>query len=270
MSNSIKGVNPIIKDNYSIFYIESLTDELKEVIRKDLSSICHGPADAESGRSSYSYKSTLKEFVKRYSTKRDTHQKGMIGELLLHIIMLELLDDFEVDSPFFNLEERSAKKGFDVVVNKKSTNELWITEVKSGEQHKDKDTSGTAIELINAAKNDLIKRLNGDSIQLWNNAVHGAKIAIHEHRDSRKAIISLLEDLQDAANEDSVSSDDLNVILVGTVFNNLNDRINELQISNKHTSLNRKSKFKKICLIAIQKSTYQAVFDFLESESKKQ
>ena len=246
MSKSINGVKSIHQNNYSIFFVELFSDELKAVIRNDLNKICHGPADAESGRSSYSYKNTLKEFVKRYDKKSNCQKKGMIGELLLHVLLLELLDNFEVDSPFFNLEERSVKKGFDVVVNEKTSKELWITEVKSGELHKGKDTSNTAIDLIDTARNDLKGRLNGDSKQLWNNAVHGAKIAIQESRDSRSAIISILEDYQDAAHDNAISSKNINVILVGTVFNSFNDRIIETLISNKYNFIDKQQEFKKI------------------------
>lgn len=39
----------------------------------------------------------------------------MIGELLVHVI-LEIEGRFTVASPFFNMEERSFKKGFDIAL----------------------------------------------------------------------------------------------------------------------------------------------------------
>lgn len=61
----------------------------------------------------YSYKETVKEFIKRYKTDNNVSEdrkKGMIGELLVHIV-LELEGRFFAASPFFNMEERSFKKG---------------------------------------------------------------------------------------------------------------------------------------------------------------
>ncbi len=60
----------------------------------------------------YSYK-VMKEFVKRYKTNNDASEdrkKGMIGELLVHVV-LEIEGRFTTASPFFNMEERSFKKG---------------------------------------------------------------------------------------------------------------------------------------------------------------
>lgn len=267
MNNQINGIEHIDKNNYSIFFISSLSNEFKSIIRSNLSSICHGPADAETSRPTYSYKNTLKEFIKRYKTKTVNQRKGMIGELLLHILLLEFLNDFQIDSPFFNLEERSVKKGFDVVLNKTDSNDLWIAEVKSGELHLNKDTSQTVVELIDTAKKDLDSRLNGDSISLWTNAVHGAKSAMQEYRDERKAIISILQDYSDAATEKTLTSQDINVILVGTIFNTLCDKIIETKISNKYDQVINTNTFNKVYLVAIQKETYTNVYKFLESES---
>ncbi len=56
----------------------------------------------------------------------------MLGELLSHVIILKLFPNFEVVSPFFNMEEKSIRKGFDLLLYEASTNNIWITEVKSG------------------------------------------------------------------------------------------------------------------------------------------
>lgn len=267
MSNNIDGVEHIQKESYSIFYVSSLSESFKSAIRSHLSAVCHGPADAASGRMMYCYKNTLTEFIKRYENKTDEQKKGMIGELLLHILLLELLDNYEVNSPFFNVEERNVKKGFDVVLNKKGTTELWLAEVKSGELHTGKNSSQTVVDLINTAQNDLNSRLNGDSNSLWLNAIHGAKIAIQESRDDRAAIISILEDNGDRASSSNLSSNDFNVILVGTLFSTLIDSIQEAKVSEKHTRVVNNNYFNNVYLIAIQKETYWAVYNFLKSES---
>ncbi len=269
MGRKISGIKNINKNGYSIFWIDSFTDDLKSVIRCRLSAICHGIDKASSNRKMYCYKKTLEAFVERYDSKTDDQKKGMIGELLLHILLAEVIDEFEVNSLFFNMEEKSVKKGFDVILTKLHSTELWIAEVKSGELHKDKDSSQTVVSLINTAQNDLNKRLNEDNVTLWLNAVHGAQIAISEERNEKDAIISILEDYGDNASDDQICSREMNVVLVGTLFNQLSDPIEEQSISKKHKKVVDSAIFKEAYIIAIQQETYQEIFDFIESESKE-
>ncbi|MTB65395.1 hypothetical protein GKR48_00830 [Providencia sp. wls1943] len=58
----------------------------------------------------YRYAPTLQAFLERYENTSENTKKGMIGELLSHIIINEFFDNFEIASPFFNLEEKSIKK----------------------------------------------------------------------------------------------------------------------------------------------------------------
>lgn len=263
----MNGISVIGNERYSIFYITDLSDEIKNIIRSRLSSVCHGAADAATGHPLYSYSNTLKEFIKRYQEKSENLKKGMIGELLFHIILVELLNQYKVNSPFFNMDERSIKKGFDVVLSEPGTHDLWLAEVKSGELHSGKSASQTSIELINAAQNDLCNRLNEESVSLWLNAVNGAKAAIEENRDDRDAIIALLRNCGDAAAQSKLCSKDINVILAGTVFHSLQDQISETAISSKHTRVVDKKCFRRVYLVAIQKETYDKVFQFLKGES---
>lgn len=268
MDKTINGVTIQNTDHYSAFIISELSEELKDIIKTRLSAICHGVAKADSGSALYCYKSTLKEFLKRYSTKSDEQKKGMIGELILHILISELLDNYEINSPFFNTEERNVKKGFDVVLNKKGSTDIWLAESKSGELHTGKDTSQTVVELIGVAQNDLYSRLNGDSVSLWYNAINGASLAI-KGRDDKDAIIAILENHGILADNNELKSDDMNVILVGTVFNTTTDPINANKIQEKYNRIANSRKFKDVYLVAIQKNTYTAIYDFLESEASE-
>lgn len=267
MSRNIAGITYINSENNSIFLIESFSSELQESIRTKLSAVCHGVANSETEQPMFCYKNTLIEFINRYCRKTENQKKGMIGELLLHILMVEYLDDYQVNSPFFNMEERSAKKGFDVILNKKETSELWFAEVKSGELHSDKDTNQTVIDLINNAHHDILTRLESNNSQLWLNAVNSARNAISEARNERDAIIKILGTHGSEACQGTLSSTGMNVILVGTIFNDLADRICKENISLQHTAIMNAKKFHQVYLIAIQKKTYSAVYDFLKRES---
>ena len=82
----IQGVERKSSDGYITYCIMDVSDELKNVIREKLTLICHGRDKADSTRRMYSYKSTVKEFVKRYKENNvlqgNNRNKGMIGELL--------------------------------------------------------------------------------------------------------------------------------------------------------------------------------------------
>ncbi len=61
----------------------------------------------------------------------------------------------------------------------------------------------------------------------------------------------------------------MRVVLVGALFNQLSDPIEEQSISEKHQKVVDGAKFKEAYVIAIQQETYQEIFDFIESESKE-
>ena len=109
----LDGVRKIDSGEWSIYYVDYLSDALKTEIRDRLSKICYGSLKAESGRIAYSYRATAREFVKRYVAQNgdSNRQKGMVGELLFHVLM-SIEDEHIATSAFFNLEERSFKKGW--------------------------------------------------------------------------------------------------------------------------------------------------------------
>ena len=67
MGKKISGITNTNKNGYSIFWIDSFSDELKSIIKNRLSAICHGIDQASTDRKMYCYKKTLEEFVKRFA-----------------------------------------------------------------------------------------------------------------------------------------------------------------------------------------------------------
>lgn len=266
-------INGVIKksySNYTLYFIYDLSVELKDAIRKYLSEICYGEDKVKQGRKVYSYKATLKEFIIRYKKETKSNytsrQKGLIGELLTHII-IRIENNFIKASAFFNLEERSFKKGYDLILFKNSTRELWITEVKSGEKQKDQsNASSSMVDLINEAQNDLKKRLGSNDCNLWINAINAVNSAMSNNTTQKEVIIDLLGDCADNAYEEVNSCSDFNVILTGVLFHPLSESVSEKNVGIKYKKIIEQNIFKNVLVIAIQKETFQAVFDFLESE----
>lgn len=265
----IDGIKKEEQDGYTVYYIEKISDEFKQEIRTRLSAICHGVDQAQSKSKLYSYKSTIKEFIIRYkdSTRSsEERKKGMIGELIVHMI-LEIEGKYITASPFFNMEERSFKKGYDVALFEPILEELWITEVKSGSKQKAQKNASSAIQgLINTAKNDLMDRLSNPKTSLWLNALNAAKVSMSNNNSQKDVVIKLLEQCGEDALDDNIQSDQFNVILSSALFYTLSDPFEKEVVQKKYNKIIKENIFKKIIIMAIQKNTFEAVYDFLESE----
>lgn len=254
-------------DEYALCCVEALSDELKAALRDNLSRICHGVEQASQNREMYKYTATIKSFWCRYSEKTPKTKMGMLGELLSHVIILKLFTQFEVVSPFFNLEEKSIKKGFDILLYDSSQKNVWITEVKSGEIHKNKTTCGTTLDLLSKARDDLKKRLAEQELNHWQNAIHAARIAIKSKADYRDLVIDILETEGDLVVKNSANSQDNNVFLVSTLFSDVTQQVAETTISKFTSELAGKSLFKSIFVLSLHKGTLKKLEDFLKAEA---
>lgn len=263
---AIDGVTCWKQEKYCLFHIEELTEQMKAVLREELADICHGAEPVSTGSKIYSYKNTIKEFLKRYNGKTPEIQEGLIGELLTHLLLRHYLEEYEVVTPFFNMEERSIKKGYDVILTEKEEAKIWIVEVKAGQIHKNKDSNQTMKELLNTAKNDLKKRLNDGNLSLWQEAINGAKLAYKSNRNLKEAVVDLLIQYgEEVADELSVSNNK-NVFLSGVLFAELNDKVIEDTPKNKQSRIEKEGLFGSTYILSLQKHTYELIYDFLRNE----
>jgi hypothetical protein len=265
----LEGLEIFKEDGYSLCIIKNLSEELKEIIRGELTSVCHGISNANGNQKVYNYKRTLREFLKRYDSKSRNIQVGMIGELLTHILIIKIHYNFDTISPFFNLEERSIKKGFDILLYSIEDNAIWITEVKSGELNKGLCSSDTNNVLLTRAKNDLKDKFqNSDPHSIWQNAINGVKIVLDSFPDKKAAIVKILEELDDP-NASPISSNK-KVVVVSSLFSNLKDIICKEKIKEFKEKMDSEDIFEESLLFCIQKETYEKVITFLREESKNE
>ncbi|MEO3741324.1 hypothetical protein [Kosakonia sp. WA-90] len=255
-------------DNFALCCVDYFSDEIKQSLRMNLSQICHGSEQANQKRAMYNYNNTIKAFWDRYSSKAETTKKGMLGELLSHVIILNLFPRFEIVSPFFNLEERSIKKGFDILLYESSRQCVWITEVKSGEIHKDKDSTLTTLDLLNTARDDLKFRLAEQQLNHWQNAIHAAKIAIDGKKvDYKDVVIDILQDEGDLVTVGGAVSQDNNALLISALFHNVSEQVSEEFINEFSKSLGEAGLFKSFFVFSLQKGTLKNLEDFLRTEA---
>lgn len=238
-----------------ILEIQNLSDELKSKIKEQLVEICHGEYALISKSKHFSFKATIKEFLNYRLPKAKNKKIGAVGEMLLNVIIREFTD-MTIISPFFNIEERNVKKGFDIIAVD-SNEEIWIIESKAGEQGHFKSSTDKACERIKVAKKDLDIRLNKESSQLWLNAIKSVRSCL-EDSSEKKTIVNILENTSN-----SCTSVDKNVVLGGTVFCLFNSVIDAAELDKLYTSILNSKKFSKIKLIVIQKKTFQAIIDYL-------
>jgi hypothetical protein len=98
---------------------------LQEKIRELLNGVWHGVSNCQENQNIYNYTNTVKDFLDRYQEQSDNTKKGIIGELLTHILIPSYISDLEVISIMKNKEERSIRKGFDIVYSNNSLKNIW-------------------------------------------------------------------------------------------------------------------------------------------------
>lgn len=268
MNKTIDGIQFQVANGCACCHILNLSEQLKMIIRQNLSVVCHGSQVSDYLHSPlYSYQTTIKSFLDRYEKKTPDTKKGMIGEFISHILIISLFDDYEVSSAFFNLEEKSIKKGFDLLLYKKQDSSMWITEVKSGNLHKGKNHDQTTKKLLSIAKADLNHRLNTQEEQYWLNAINHVKAAVHDEKDYRKILLNILID---GAASDTIKgcakSQDKNVFLISNLFAPLSEKISLDPVKEQASQLSSGTTFANSICFSIQKGTYQKVVDFLYEE----
>lgn len=255
------GIEQICGEEYSIYYIKNLSDEVKKKISDELVALCYGEKHRNSPLNSRSFKATLGELLDRYPDSSDK-RKGFIGELLLNIIIRHYLD-YSVVSPFFNMEEKSVKKGFDIILFDDKNQTTWITESKAGEVTTTHPTIDKKIEdRIDQARLDLINRLNDENNTIWQNALNNIDVSMHDGNEK-----DIVQSILDGGRSSSISNDK-NVILGGIVFHSTKTSFLENTISKKTKQIINQKNFSQVRVIAIQKETYFKVYQYLKDFTK--
>lgn len=266
---SIQGVRYQVDPTYdcALCIIDDFSLEMEQILRTELTKVCHGQAKANSTRVAYSYKRTLQELIKRYQSKTEKTKIGMIGELLCHLLLFRLNGELASVSPMFNMEEASIKKGFDLLVSHKISKDLWITEVKSGALGKiDKDQKIRT--LIDKARDDLLERIGAENSTIWHTAINNVTIALENSRPEKAVLVDLLEDFLDQAEDGTNDPSTMSVILVPILFESTANEANFDIIKERNKKILEDKLFSNCIIFAIQKSTVAKVESFLYNEAK--
>lgn len=227
-----------------ILDIKEFNSKLKLFLDDHLVSICEG--------NSGSQLQNVKELILDFLNTKDLNTKmGATAEFFLHLYLKN--NDFKQECLFFNLEERSIKKGFDGYYSFQG--DEYITESKSG------SISTNSISHLNKLKeayDDLKNNVSGQSKKSknnpWKNAYNHANLIDVGTKASIRQNIKSLSDNYDK----SVFSDikDFNIIPASTIYlNNSWDSTLSANLIDNLKLLSKKIEFKKIHLICVTKSS---------------
>jgi hypothetical protein len=248
-----------------LILVEHLSDGLKDDLRAQLSAFCYGVNFVAENALYYDFKTTVQQFLERFDTKPPKTQLGMIGELLTHVLVAK--DDHSLTSMslYFNKEEKSIKKGFDLLFLDASGQSVWYAEVKSGRIGKSGTAESKGLKLIGIAGRDLVGKLKVEKRRtLWDSAMHdvGATVASGLGQSVRELLRADATDVLGA----QVSL--RNVLLVSVLFHDVLDGDQPLASINKSLeAIRAKKHFADLRVVAIRKSTIEAIVDFLRAEA---
>lgn len=241
----------ILGGNYlHLINIESITPELEKLINSKIKIITEGNTDTD-------IQSIKKRVIKYFEKKKGTTiELGSVAEFMIHLYLNE--KGFKQEFLYFNLEERSIKKGFDGYYSISGTE--WILESKSGSSN----TKGISHRTkIKEAYDDLsVKIKDEEGNNPWRNAYNHA---CHIKVESSIDIIQNLKNLTDDFDDNKYQQiENLKIIPCSTIF--FTDKwevINSDKIFKKFEEDFETKKYNKIHIICINKKSLNLLKDFL-------
>lgn len=263
----INGVTVTQEDGYALCCVDEFTEEIKTLIRDELSAICHGKSEVEEyGLDRHSYKNTLAEFIKRYDTKTAETKKGMMGEFIAHLIINKVLPHLQTVTILFNKEDISIRKGFDLTYVEVEGGVIWYGEVKSGEINGDETPDQKNKGLLTDSKNGIATFFTGDRPNLWNSVIIDVGLSIAQ--GDRKKVKELLDaDVREITEEEGTKK---SAILISVLFHDVNNKISAASMQEHLDAIAAEDIFAKVILFSIQKSTYSRIEEFLREEIARQ
>ncbi|GAB2982099.1 hypothetical protein GCM10027049_18210 [Mucilaginibacter puniceus] len=259
---SISGVH-IYRDGQTLVCtVNNFNTELESLIREQLNSVWNGFAEIENDPEIYTYQRTLGTFLDRYKSKAEETQKGMIGELLAHILINNVLTEFKTLSVLRNKEDRSIKKGFDIIYHQNGTNYLWYSEVKSGGKEKPTETSTDYNSVLLKRADASISVMFDEKRQsLWESALTDVTLIIAD-----KKLRSNLKALLDNDSPHHKPTAKHNVILVSVLYHCPTEPIDVNNVKAFYDDIVLANNYEAALVFSIQKKTFEKIASFLERE----
>jgi len=263
---TIDGVTLNTSPRLSIATVHAFSDELKSHLEQNLSYICFGRQLVQSAGvddSYYSFEATMDQFAERYLSKDHLTRLGMAGELLVHLLTEKAFPDLSKASIYFNKEERSIKKGFDLTYLD-GTNQLWFAEVKSGEATALTFPNAQA-DLANRAMRDLRDKFASPIRRtMWDNAIFDAQSVLQQRQaDTARKLLRL-----DTGPDPDPDSRRRVVLATPIFYPHTQDTISSADAQTTFDRIEKRSPYADLRIFAIQKSTLEKISSYIAKKAK--
>ncbi|WP_182378301.1 hypothetical protein [Nocardioides sp. WS12] len=248
-----------------VVVVEAISDEFESHLRERLAAYCYGGQQSQEDRDYYSLERTISEFLTRYKAKHLTTQVGMAGELIVHLMMPQAHAQLESAAVYFNKEERSIKKGFDLTFHSTRARQIWYGEVKSGEVGPDQSADEKSASLLKAASADITDKLGtGAQVSRWDSALIDAVLTL-ESPQARSAKELLRSDAKAVSSGNDFKK---NVVLAAAVMHDLEHCvISDAGVIAAVNDLKNKQLFAELCVLVVQQHEVETIVAILEGMS---
>ena len=230
----------------TILEIDELNENLSSLMDEYLVSICEG---TYSDSALFEVKARVKDLFKDKSSEDEDYtnwEMGAVAEFYIHLYLN--VEKMKQECLFFNLEERSIKKGFDGYYSDEE--EQWVMESKSGSSK----TSGIShMSKLSEAVADLKKKFSGDvKNNPWSNAFnHASHIDVSAASQIRKYIKNLSNDFTFKVSHDI---SEFNIIPCATIYYE-DDPFLEIEAIQESVSSDFKNIAKKMHMICVSQKS---------------
>lgn len=175
----VDGIEVEHTQGATLVIVRAISDDFRTHVHDRLAEYCYGATTVSEDADFYSFEKTVTEFLERYNPKPRKTQLGMAGELIVHVLMPLLHSELTSAAVYFNKEERSIKKGFDLTFLGSSESGIWYGEVKSGEVAEGSDADEKAAALIDTAASSLAAMLDDVSLlSRWDAALIDTRLTL--------------------------------------------------------------------------------------------
>lgn len=240
------------------YYIQILDDKtfenFEKIIKEEIIEICCGYCNCNL----YDIPEIAREFLLRVDkedSKDNRHKIGYIGELLYYVFAKYKFPFLKSINPMMNLEERSFKKGFDML--SVADGNIWYSEVKSGEISIPipKLLNKINIDKLNNAYNDISSKLDGTNknTNYWTTAK--SKLRLCTKNESETSNLAKILD------SDMRLPKVKNKIIVSVIFGKTIEQIDEKKIVKKLEQFRKKDE--KLIIICIRENTIERTLNII-------
>lgn len=176
---AMDGIDVKVTESATLVIVRAISEDFRVHVRDRLAEYCYGAVTVSEDLNFYSFEKTVAEFLRRYDPKPRMTQLGMAGELIVHVLMPLLHAELTSAAVYFNKEERSIKKGFDLTFLGSSDTTFWYGEVKSGEVSASSNADEKAASLIDIAASSLASMLDdADHLSRWEAALTDTRLTL--------------------------------------------------------------------------------------------